>query len=59
MQIGQLVESRSYPEKGYGIIINFHTFADQEQAAVFFEKTKEKMLLPSLDCLQIAYVEFL
>ena len=54
MKIGQLVESRSYPEKGYGVIIKLHTFADLEQAAVFFEKTEEKMLLPYHDLVPLA-----
>ena len=49
MQVGQMVASRSYPEKGYGLIVGFHTFAGLNQAEVFFEQKKEKLVLPTHD----------
>ena len=49
MQIGQLVESRSYPEKGCGTVISLQSFAGMEQAVVYFDKTREKMLLSCQD----------
>mgnify|MGYP000862520181 FL=1 len=54
MQMGQMVESHSYPEKGHGLIVGFHTFAGQGQAEVFFEQSREKLVLPASDLVSVA-----
>jgi|GEM_PF-4176536 hypothetical protein len=45
MQLGKLVNCKTYPEKGFGTVIEIKTFAGMEQAVVFFEKVREKLLL--------------
>lgn len=57
MRIGQMVKSRSYPEKGYGLIVALHTFAHLKMAAVFFGAQKEKMLLASQDLIPLPSIE--
>jgi len=49
MQRGQEVKSKTYPEKGLGIIIDVKSFAGKDQVMVFFEKSRDKFLLPGQD----------
>jgi len=57
MQIGQEVKSKTYPDKGPGITIDVKSFAGKDQVLVFFEKSREKLLLPGQDLVTLGSPE--
>ncbi len=57
MQRGQEVKSKTYPEKGLGISIDVKSFAGKDQVLVFFERNREKLLLPGQDLVALGTPE--
>ncbi len=51
--IGQLVTSKTYQEKGRGVIVEVRPFAGMVQALVYFQINNESLMLPREDLLTI------